>query len=195
MSKKEIQNEKWIIWWIYGNSSQSNKCKCAQDKINFWKGEIIRDKIWAIQIYWKPAAILIISSTTSNIIKFYYNKMANRNSPQSPPLREQVPNNPRLGIEIPTGLPDHLSEQEMTPSPVAPDEKKTNFLGLYYRVDVEGLNDWAVVTSFMKGSIEFVVQEPEITDDFKQFWIIKNGSNWEKGFRVTRRWQLSTYIH
>ena len=32
----------------------------------------------------------------------------------------------------------------------------------------------------MRGSIGFVVQEPEITDDFKQFLITMYGSNWEK---------------
>ena len=32
----------------------------------------------------------------------------------------------------------------------------------------------------MRGSIGFVVQEPEITDDFKQFLIKMYGSNWEK---------------
>ena len=70
--------------------------------------------------------------------------------------------------------------QEMTPSPVAPDEDHDNFLGLYYRVDVEALDEWATVTSFMRGSIEYVVEEPEITDDFKQFPIRMYGSNWEK---------------
>ena len=32
------------------NGSQSNECKCAQDKIKFQKGEIVRGEIWAIQI-------------------------------------------------------------------------------------------------------------------------------------------------
>ena len=32
----------------------------------------------------------------------------------------------------------------------------------------------------MRGSIGFLVQEPEITDAFKQFLITINGSNWEK---------------
>ena len=89
-------------------------------------------------------------------------------------------NNPRLGIEIPLGLPEHMPQQQMTPSPVAPDEENDKFLGLYYRVDVEAFNDWATVTSFMEGSIDFIVQEPKITDDFLQFLIIRYGSNWEK---------------
>ena len=90
------------------------------------------------------------------------------------------PKNQRLRIEIPLDLPEHMPQQEMTPSPVDPDEDNDNFLGLYYRVDVEALDEWATVTSFMRGSIGYVVQEPEITDDFKQFLITMYGSNWEK---------------
>ena len=92
---------------------------------------------------------------------------ANNDSPRSPPLNQQAHNIPRLGIEIPSGLPEHMPQQEMTPSPVAPDEDQDNFLGLCYWVDVEALDEWATVTSFMRGSIGYVVQEPEITDDFK----------------------------
>ena len=95
-------------------------------------------------------------------------------------MNEQVPINQRLGIEIPLGLPEHMPQEEMTPSPVVPDEDHDHFLGLYYRVDVEALNEWATVTKFMRGSIEYVEQEPEITDNFKQFLIIMCGSNWEK---------------
>ena len=95
-------------------------------------------------------------------------------------MNEQVPNNQRLGIEIPLGLPEHMPQEEMTPSPVVPDEDHDHFVGLYYRVDVEALDEWATVTSFMRESIEYVVQEPEITDNFKQFLIIMYGSNSEK---------------
>ena len=95
-------------------------------------------------------------------------------------MNEQRPNNQRLGIEIPLGLPEHKPQQEMTPSPVAVGEDNDIFFGLYYRVDVEALDEWATVTSFMRGSIGYVVQEPEITDDFKQFLITMYGSNWEK---------------
>ena len=105
---------------------------------------------------------------------------ATNDSPQYPPLNDEVPNNPRLGIEIPLGLPEHMPQQEMTASPVAPDEDDDIFLGLYYRVVIEALDEWATVTSFMRGSIGFVVQEPEIRDDFKQLVITMNGSNWEK---------------
>ena len=104
----------------------------------------------------------------------------NNDSLQSPPLNDQVPINPRLEIEVPLALPEHMPQQEITPSPVAPDEENDNFLGLYYRADVEALHDCATVTSFMKESIGFVVEEPETTDDFKQFLMIMYGSNWEK---------------
>ena len=72
---------------------------------------------------------------------------ANNDSPRSPPLNKQVPKNPRLGIEIPLGLPEHMPRQVMTPSPVAPDEDNHYFLGLYYRVDVEALDEWPPVQS------------------------------------------------
>ena len=63
----------------------------------------------------------------------------NNNFPKSSPLKDQVPNNPKLGIQIPLGLPEHLPQQEMTLSPVAPNENNVNFLGLCYRVDVKAL--------------------------------------------------------
>ena len=72
---------------------------------------------------------------------------ANNDSPRSPPLNEQKPNNQRLGIEFPIGLPEHKPQQEMTPSPVAPNEDHDSFLGIYYRVDVEALDKWITVTS------------------------------------------------
>ena len=105
---------------------------------------------------------------------------ANIDSPRSPLLNDRIPNNQRLGIEIPLDLPEHMPQQEMTPSPVVPDEDHDNFLGLYYRVDVEALDEWATVASFMRGNIGYVVQELEISDDFKQFLITMYGSNWEK---------------
>ena len=39
---------------------------------------------------------------------------ANNGSLQSPSLNDQVPNHPRLGNEIPLGLPEHMPLQEMT---------------------------------------------------------------------------------
>ena len=104
----------------------------------------------------------------------------NNDSPQSPSLNEHVPYNQILGIEIPLGLPDHMPPEEMTHSPVVHDEDHDHFLGLNYRVNVEALDEWATVTSFMRGSIGYVVQEPEITDNSKQFLIIMYGSNWER---------------
>ena len=88
---------------------------------------------------------------------------AKNNSPQSPTLKDKVPINPRWGIEIPSGLPEALPRQEMTPSPVAADENNDKFLGLYYRVYVEALNDWATVTHLMKGGIGFVSLNLEMT--------------------------------
>ena len=104
---------------------------------------------------------------------------ANNDSPRSSPLNEQMPDNPKLGNGIPLGLPEHMPQHEMTPSLVAADEDNDNFRGLYYRVDVEALNEWAI-TIFMRGSIGFVVQKPEVFDDFKQLLIRMFGSNWEK---------------
>ena len=69
--------------------------------------------------------------------------MANRIIPQFPPLREQIRNNPRLGIEIPLGLLEHLSKPEMTQEPVTLDGNTDNFLGLYYQVDLKVLKNWA----------------------------------------------------
>ena len=101
-------------------------------------------------------------------------------SPRSLRLNEQVPNITRLEIEVPLGLPEHMAQQEMTSSPVAPDEDKDKLLGLCFRVDVEALEEWATVTIFMEGNIVFVAQEPEITDVFKQVLIKMYGSNWAK---------------
>ena len=92
-------------------------------------------------------------------------------------MNEERPNIQRRRIEIQLGLPEYMHQQEMNPSPVAPDEDHDNFLGLYYRVDVEALDEWAIVTSFMRGSIGYLVQEPEITDDFKQLLIRLCDSN------------------
>ena len=64
-----------------------------------------------------------------------------------------------------------MPQQEKTLSPVAPDEDNDIFLGLYYRVDVEALDEWATLTIFMRGSIRFVVQEPENTNEFRQILI------------------------
>ena len=107
---------------------------------------------------------------------------ANNGSFQSPPLNDKVLINPRLGIEVPLGLPEHLLQQEMTPPTVALDENNDNF-GRFYRADVETLNDFrATITQLMKGSIEFDFQDSEGTDELKQFLIRMYGSNCEKRF-------------
>ena len=85
-----------------------------------------------------------------------------------------------MGIEIPLAIPEHMPQQDVTPSSVAPNEDIDNFLRFYYRVDVEALDEWATVTTFMRGTIRFVVREPEVTDDFKQSLITMYGSIWEK---------------
>ena len=45
---------------------------------------------------------------------------ANNDFPRFHPLKEQKPNNQRLGIEILLGFPEHMPQQEMTPLPDAP---------------------------------------------------------------------------
>ena len=55
--------------------------------------------------------------------------MANRTSPQSVPLQDQVPNQIGIGIEIPPN-PD-MPEPELTPLPVTGDHGSDNFLGLF----------------------------------------------------------------
>ena len=104
--------------------------------------------------------------------------MANRNSPQSPPLQDQVPNQMRMGIEI--LLDPDMPEPELTPSPVAGDHGSDNFSGLFYRVDVEALEEWANVTNFMMGGLGFSVEEPEITSNFCDFIRNMYGKNWAR---------------
>ena len=50
MSKEKVWNERWIIWWIYGNGNQLVQCKCVQDKMKFRTGENIRGETWEIQL-------------------------------------------------------------------------------------------------------------------------------------------------
>ena len=106
--------------------------------------------------------------------------MANRNYRQCPPMREQVPKNPRLGYKIPLSILEHLPEQEMTTSPVAPNENDKNFSGLFYRAYVDSLSDCATVAQFIRRTIGYVLQEPDVCGDFKHFLFIVYGSNWEK---------------
>ena len=96
--------------------------------------------------------------------------MANGNLPQSPPQQDQVPNQTRIGIEIP--LDPDIPEPELTSYPVAEDDGSDNFLGLLYRVDAEALEKWANVTNFMMGGLGFSVEEPETTSNFRNFLLI-----------------------
>ena len=65
--------------------------------------------------------------------------MANRTSPQSPPVQEQGPNQMRIGMAIP--LDPDLPEPEPALFPVARVDGSDNFLGVFYRVDVEALEE------------------------------------------------------
>ena len=104
--------------------------------------------------------------------------MANRNSPQPPPLQDQVPNQMRIETEIPLEL--DMPEPELTPSPVAGDDGSHNSLGLFYRVDVEALEEWANANNFMMGELGLSVEEREITTNFRDFLLILEGSIREK---------------
>ena len=66
-------------------------------------------------------------------------------------MGEQVPNNPGLGTEIPLDFLERIPEQDVAPLLVAPNENNDNFLGLFHRVDVDSLNNWATVNPFMRG--------------------------------------------
>ena len=92
--------------------------------------------------------------------------MANRNSPQFPPQQDQIPQQMRIGIEVP--LDFNMPElSELTHSPVAPDENNDNFFGLFYGVDVEVLTNWVDETLLMRSSIGYIMQETDITDDIR----------------------------
>ena len=85
-----------------------------------------------------------------------------------------------LGIEIPLGLPDRLAEPELISSTVAPDGDNNHLLGLYYRVEFEVLNNWTNFTLFMRGSIGFEMEKPDVTDNSTQFLINLYGQKSEK---------------
>ena len=104
--------------------------------------------------------------------------MAYRDSPQSPPLQDQVPNQMRIETEIP--LDPDMPQAELTPSPVAGNDGSDNFSGLFHRVGVEALEEWAIKTNFMMGSLVFSVEKPEITKNFRNFLPIMYWNNWEK---------------
>ena len=82
-----------------------------------------------------------------------------------------------------------MQEPELIPSPVAGDDGSENYCGLFYRVDVEVLEEWANVTNFMIGVLGFSVEEPENTTIFRDFLLIMYGNNWEK--RILRHTTLA----
>ena len=102
--------------------------------------------------------------------------------PQSPPVQDQVPKQMRIRTEIP--LDHDMLEPELTPSPVAGDHGSHDYLGLFYRVDVEALGKWANVTNFIMGGLGFSVKKSEITLVFLDLLLIMYGKKWEK--RVLR---------
>ena len=73
----------------------------------------------------------------------------------------------RIGIYIP--LDPYMPEPELTPSPVAGDHGSEKFMGFFYRVDVEALEEWVDVTNIMMGGLGSSVEEPEITSNFRDF--------------------------
>ena len=84
---------------------------------------------------------------------------------------------------------------DMTPSPLAPDENNNNFFGLCYRADFDAIYDCSTVTRMMRGIIGYVVQEPEITDEFRQFFIIMHCSKMEKRVLVCKSSSLNSCMH
>ena len=59
-------------------------------------------------------------------------------------------------------LDPDMPEPELTRSPVAGDHGSDNFLGLFYRVDVEALEEWANVTNFMMGGLGFQLKNQRL---------------------------------
>ena len=113
--------------------------------------------------------------------------MANRNSPQSPPLQNQVPNQMRIGIE--TTVDPDMPEHELTLSPVAGDHESDNFWALFtdwtWRFLKSGLTNYmmgSIVTNYMMGGLGLSVEEPEKTSKFHEIPLIIYRKNFEKQF-------------
>ena len=100
--------------------------------------------------------------------------VASNNSPQSLPLNEQVPQQMRIGIEVTLD-----PESELSPSPVTRGPGLDNWLGLFYRVDVDALEIWAKNTNIMSVSFGCSVEEPEVTEDLRKILKIMYRNNWE----------------
>ena len=73
----------------------------------------------------------------------------------------------RIGIE--KLLDANMPEPELSPFPVAGDLGSDNCLGLFYRVEVDALETWAKNSNFMSGSFRYSVEQPEVTEDFRDF--------------------------
>ena len=84
--------------------------------------------------------------------------MANINSSQSPPLQYQVPNQMRIGIEIP--LDPDMPEPELIPSPVAGDDGSDKFLEIFLPRWCRGSGRVGQSKNFMKSGFGFLVEEP-----------------------------------
>ena len=112
--------------------------------------------------------------------------MANRNSPQSPPLQDQVPNQKSIGAEIP--LDSDMPEPEPIHSAVAWDDESDNFLGLFYRLDVEALEERANITNFMVGGLGSQLKNQNL----HQISLISSrlcmGINGKSEFSITSQW-------
>ena len=107
-------------------------------------------------------------------------EMTNPNSPHFPPPQDHIPQQTRIGIEVP--LDFHTLKPELKSSPIAVDEINDNFISLSYRVDVEVLNNWNEESPFMKGGIGYVVEEPDISDDIRSFCKLFTGATWRSGY-------------
>ena len=78
--------------------------------------------------------------------------LANRNSPQSQPMRVQVPNFLRLGIEIPLGLPELFPNRKWHFRQY-PHMRTTIICRVILTRRCRVFERWANVTHFMRGSI------------------------------------------
>ena len=100
---------------------------------------------------------------------------ASNNSPQHPPSNEQV--SQQMRSEIESLLDPNMPEPELSPSAVAGDPSTDKCFELFYGVDVDPLENWAKNTNFMAGRLEYSVEEPEVTKDFREFLTIMSGNN------------------
>ena len=85
-----------------------------------------------------------------------------------------------MGIGIEILLDPSMPEPELTPSPVAGDDGSDKFLGIFYRVDTEALEEWVEEINFTMGGLGSSVEELQITTTFRTFLLIMYVNNWEK---------------